>query len=366
MAKFLLPKLVLTKYGTYCVRYYNPDGRLRRLSVGSDERQAQRQLAKWTEWLLDGKDPEREMERIQRLERVKALTAREFYPDFLDGHGSKRSEKTQVSYRNSWQNISQYSELVDISLGELTPDLFERYIRTRQELNGVSSNTVRIEFMMLSKMLGYAVRKGILPSNPLHGRVELPPKPSNREVRLSNEQIAALIQEIRSQVMKDIVEFAVYGGKRKEEILGLRIENVRIIDLPKPAVLYSVTVKGGSRQSFKASKQAAKVLHRAIGGRREGYVFVSPKTGTRFAKNAGLPSFHRAVKKLGLVAYRDGKPVKFTFHDLRHAFTTDLMDNGADIRDVQMLLGHKSVTVTEIYAAPSRGSAALELQRGGR
>jgi len=79
---------------------------------------------------------------------------------------------------------------------------------------------------------------------------------------------------------------------------------------------------------------------------------------------ADTVSFVFFSKKLGLTAVQDGKPVRLTFHDLRYVFATELTDSGANIRDVQRLLGHGSVTVTEIYTAPSRGgSEALKLPR---
>jgi integrase len=351
------------KHGTYYLEYQNLLGHRRRPRIGTDEKAAQRLAIRFGDWLLVGKDPEREMEHAKKREEAKTVTAREFFQDFLDGHGSKRAEKTQASYRDSWNSLTRYSELVDIPLGDLTPDLVEKYIYTRQKRDGVSSNTVRIEFRMLSKMLGYAVRKGILAANQLQGRVELPPKPSIREVRLSDEQLVVLIAEMPNQSLRDIVEFALYTGRRKEEILSLLVENVRFMDIPEPVVTYSVQVKGGVWKRFIASSFAAEVLRRAIGNRPEGYVFKNPNTGTRYAKNAQLPLFHRTVKKLRLMAYRDGKPMKMTFHDLRHLFATDLTDNGGDIRDVQALLGHKSVTVTENYTASSRGCEALKCQR---
>jgi hypothetical protein len=84
---------------TYQIDYRNPNGRRRRLSVGTSHRHAQRIVVRITDWLLDGKDPEREMERATRAEQARAVTVRAFFPTFMDRHGSRQSLRTQCTYR---------------------------------------------------------------------------------------------------------------------------------------------------------------------------------------------------------------------------------------------------------------------------
>lgn len=70
------------------------------------------------------------------------------------------------------------------------------------------------------------------------------------------------------------------------------------------------------------------------------YVFINPKTGTRLTEFKR--SFATALKKASI---RD-----FTFHDLRHTFASQLVMAGVDLRTVQELLGHKTITMTLRYA----------------
>ena len=79
--------LIKESYGTYSLHFINPDGRRRRLSVGKDLQTAQRLSVKFTDWLMEGKDPEREHERTKNREQAHSITIKEFYPKFFERHG---------------------------------------------------------------------------------------------------------------------------------------------------------------------------------------------------------------------------------------------------------------------------------------
>ena len=84
MAKINTVRIVKTKYGTYSLHFKNPDGVRRRPSVGKDYQNAQRLAVKFSDWLIEGKDPECEMENALITERSKRISLRELYPIFID------------------------------------------------------------------------------------------------------------------------------------------------------------------------------------------------------------------------------------------------------------------------------------------
>ena len=127
MAVFNPVRVVKTKYGTFSPHYKSPDGRRRRLSVGSDEMHVQRLSVKITDWLLDGKDPEREMERAKQKEQAKTISLRDFYPLFLEKHGSEQSQNTRQSYGYSFKNICRCPDLVDAPLRTISIALLKDY-----------------------------------------------------------------------------------------------------------------------------------------------------------------------------------------------------------------------------------------------
>ena len=177
-----------------------------------------------------------------------------------------------------------------------------------------------------------------------------------RRVRLTMEQIRALLDEL-SDSLANIVEFAIYQGFRKENILSLRVEQIRFHDLTNTGEV-DLVVKGGRAETKTLGKPAVRLLRRVIGVRREGYVFLNPKTGKRWV------SIHRAfnhvVRKLRLTT-ECGK--KITFHDLRHVFGTWLRDAGVSLDDIRPLMGHKDRKMTDHYITEDSLAVGKQLDK---
>lgn len=340
------PAKLVKRGNTYQLYYYNPDGYRRRLSVGPDRQQAQRLLIRFTDWLLEGKNPEREMERAQQKEQAKQVTLREFYPLFLEKHGSRQSKSMQKLYGYCFNNLCRCPQLADIPIGNLSQRDMSDYMDLRMKHDRVKPATVNREATFVKCMLGLATRRGILDRNPLQG-FKLLKESSKREVNIKPEQIARLIEAL-PESMGNIVEFAVYTGFRRENVLGLKIEQVRFHDL-KPTGEVNLFVKGGRWETKPLKTEAVDVLNRAIGNRTEGYVFINPKTGTRY--HSGWKTFDRVVRKLGLTTVAGEK---LCFHDLRRVFATWMLEGGAGIEAVQYFLGHRSITTTTRYTSVNR------------
>jgi hypothetical protein len=148
MAKITSVRIVPTKYGTFSLHYTNPDGRRRRLSVGPDYQLVQRQSVKFTDWLLEGKDPEIEILKARNNETAQAITVKELFPDFMSRHGTHKSTNMQISYRNSFKNICRCPEIADSSIGAVTLAMVLDYLHVRMEADKVTPATVNREDAM--------------------------------------------------------------------------------------------------------------------------------------------------------------------------------------------------------------------------
>ena len=156
-----------------------------------------------------------------------------------------------------------------------------------------------------------------------------------------------------------IVDLSTPTGERNKAIVevlygcGLRVSeliNLRIADLHYEEYYLTVTGKGDKQRIVPLGNAASSQLrryirevriHQNIKKGQEQYIFLN-KSGSRLTR---AMIFH-IIKKLAGVA---GIKKSISPHTFRHSFATHLVENGADLRAVQEMLGHASITTTEIY-----------------
>ncbi len=346
-----------TKYGTYSLHYTNLDGIRRRLSVGPDEGFAYRRANQFEGWILEGKDPERELQRIKQEEKAKQITLKEFFPEYMQRHSPHLSERTKEQYRFRFKMISQCQEILDCPLVHITKRMVLDYMNDRIA-RGVSNATANREATFIKGVLSRAVEWDVLKYNPL-SRLKLLPEAPKREVNLSTEQAKELLQALPTGVDL-IVEFALLTGIRKENILSLKIDQLKLNNSESeglgPVGEVELLAKGNKRLRLPLSQQAVDVLRRAIGARLEGSVFLNPRSCDRYYDICD--TFSKAVEKVGLKVNGG----RFVFHDLRHAFATHLHSKGVSLDIIRQLLGHNDLATTDQYTTYNiaRTSKALE------
>ena len=145
---------------------------------------------------------------------------------------------------------------------------------------------------------------------------------------------------------KAILELLFSTGMRVSELANLKIDQ---INLKRDE--FTVRGKGDKPRIVFLSKKAKETIKEYVGKRRDAspYIFFSHDRAKKNRKYSGplTPrSVQRIVEKYALTA---GITKKITPHTLRHTFATDLLLSGADIRSVQSMLGHESITTTQIY-----------------
>lgn len=169
------------------------------------------------------------------------------------------------------------------------------------------------------------------------------------EVKSESQSPNTVLQKHRD---KAILELLFSTGLRVSELVGLRIDD---INLSRDE--FSIEGKGRKRRVVFLSEQAKHWIKKYLKLRKDmnPYLFVSHDKRTGKTKKAKGESQYdplttrtvqRLVKKYAKMAGIT-KPV--SPHTLRHSYATDLLQNGADIRSVQAMLGHSSITTTQIY-----------------
>jgi integrase len=219
-------------------------------------------------------------------------------------------------------------------------------------LKAVSPASVNIELRALRSMMSVAVRWKLLSENPFRGmkQVRVPEKPPTY---FSQRDLQILLSTIKEEWFKELVAFAALSGMRRGEILNLRWENV---DLPNRLVRVqsdeSFRTKTGKNRIIPLNEIAAQLLIQRQRDLSAEYVF--SLAGHRISPRYISHKLKRHVRKAGV------NP-NLHFHSLRHTFATWLVQAGVSIYEVQKLLGHSSVAMTQIYShlAPTELHSAV-------
>lgn len=155
---------------------------------------------------------------------------------------------------------------------------------------------------------------------------------------LSREEIAQIINVTKNLKHKLLISLAYGSGLRVSEVINLKIKDVDIDGL---CLLIREAKGGKDRMSILPEKLKHDLVRLMIGKNSEDCLFESERGGKLTTRTAQVV-FTRSLKLVGIK-----NPA--TFHSLRHSFATHLLENGVDVRYIQKLLGHASITTTQLY-----------------
>lgn len=209
--------------------------------------------------------------------------------------------------------------------------------------------TVRLHFAALRSFYQYLTRRAGLQVNPV-AEVQLPKAEKKLPVVLNQQQVIELIEKPFQIVQPKqapswtaerdsaILELFYSSGIRLAELAALDVAD---FDLHSECV--RVLGKGGKERVCPVGTPAAEAIHRYRNAARvlEGALFLS-KVKKRLTTRAISDVFKKYHALCDI-------PQNASPHKLRHSFATHLLDNGADLRSVQALLGHASLSTTQIY-----------------
>jgi integrase len=212
---------------------------------------------------------------------------------------------------------------------------------------GEAANTIRNNIIPIRKMLGQAVKGGLIPSNPALA-LELGGGKRRKIVPPTRGQVGKLITKARPEAREAIV-VATVTGLRRGELFALRWEDV---DFAQRTIRVHATNHAGHVEEktkteagerfvplFESARKvlAARKLRTRF-NRPQDFVFGSVVGTAADPGNFVRREFKPALDRAGLPAFR--------FHDLRHFAVSALIAEGADIKLLQAIAGHASATVT--------------------
>lgn len=261
------------------------------------------------------------------------------------------SVHTRRAYRQDLEEFRLFLEKdstasAPVKVVDVDTLLLRRYLAYLHRKN--SRSTIARKLSSLRSFFAYLLRQGVLTTNPGE-LISTPRQKKYLPKTLTVDEVFAFIeQQGGSEVLvrrdRAILEVFYSCGLRVGELTALNIDS---IDLQQGLV--RVLGKGGKERLVPLGQKARDALMRYLDFRGERQVddalFLNYRGGRLSAR-----SIERNFKKLLLQA---GLVKDVTPHSLRHSFATHLLDGGADLRAIQELLGHASLSTTQKYTQVS-------------
>lgn len=272
----------------------------------------------------------------------------------------KCEETTLYGYRNIINN-HLIDGLGSYKLQDLKPTIINKYFKNKKD-QGLSNNTIRKHYDLLKDALKHAVNEDKILKNPLD-RIE-PIKEQKNEMNFySVEQLKTLFSLVENNRMEIVVKLAGMLGLRREEIAGLKWDNIDLEN--KKITVAEARTQAGKNTIAKGTKNRSshRTLHapdeiitllkkikenqnkqKALLGeayKDEGYIMVW-ENGEPYRPNYLSDLFKKIID--------DNKLPPLRLHDLRHSFASIANELGINLFDISKALGHSQVgTTSQIY-----------------
>lgn len=266
------------------------------------------------------------------------------------------STKTIQAYNSDWMNFLEFLEQVqelnlkNFEVISINHALIRKYLAYLHEKE-LSKSTIARKLAALKSFFRYLIKKGFIQENPL-SQVATPKIPKRLPKYLVEQDLKKVLDltakneaGIRNQA---ILELLYGSGLRVSELVGLDVSN---IDLSYGFV--RVWGKGGRERIVPVGNIAIKAIRSYLNQVRPKWN--KENIAALFLNQKGGRLSDRSIRTI-VKEYCQEAGIKnpVSPHGLRHSFATHLLDNGADLRVVQELLGHKKISSTQIYTHISK------------
>jgi integrase/recombinase XerC len=275
------------------------------------------------------------------------VTEREHVEDFLRQLATVRrlSENTVAAYRRDLDALLDFIKREGVESLQALDSYHIRRFAAENFRQGLSPRSIARRLSAVRSFLGVLVREGVLEAN-VAVNVQAP-KPSRRlPAALDADQVSRLLEHTGEDVMtvrdRAMFELIYSAGLRLAELVGLDLDSIDFADQT-----CRVLGKGGKARVVPFGGKALEAL--------QGWLLARPEIGAEgekalFVSRRGTRLSMRSVQaRLGEWSRRQALPVHVHPHMLRHSFASHLLESSGDLRAVQELLGHSSISTTQVY-----------------
>ena len=261
----------------------------------------------------------------------------------------RSSENTVASYRRDLSKLDSYLNSNKISLKEVNSTTLNTYI-LKLEKEGLSSATVSRNVASIRSFFAFLLNRGMISSNPTESIK--PPKVEKRAPEtLSIEEVTLLLDQPVGESNKEIrdkamLELLYATGMRVTELISIKYQDIDM------SMNFVQCIDNGKARIIPFENAAKNALTKYIINVRPSmcgdseYLFTNCK-GEQMTRQG----FWKIIK---LYANRAGIDKDITPHMIRHSFAMHMVNNGADLRALQEMLGHSDISTTQVYLKGKR------------
>ncbi len=257
------------------------------------------------------------------------------------------SENSILAYSYDLKKFQKYLKQKKCNLLQVNPENVSHFLKEQKRLT-ISGRSIARAVASLRQFYRYLEKEKKISTNPLENIVA-PEIKRNLPDHLTKEEVEDLLGKIREDIPyefrdKTIFELLYSCGLRISEACNLKIE-----DIDMKGQIITVQGKGGHSRLIPFGKRAHDILNTylseirpEIAKKRDSeYVFISKK-GPHINRKSAWRLLKKYLKRTNIKK-------SVTPHTFRHSFATHLIENNADLRSVQKLLGHIDISTTQIY-----------------
>ena len=269
-----------------------------------------------------------------------------YFFDFLENE-KKLSENTLQSYKRDLKQFKRYLESYGLRFDRVKKEDIEDYIKEMAEDENKKPASISRSIASLRSFYQFVLKRKKIKVDPTKD-VKAPKVEKRVPSVLTSEEVELLLEQPKDVDLKGIrdkamLEFAYATGMRVTEIISLNLDDVNLEE-------GYVTCKNGNKQrNIPLGKMSLKALKEYIEEARDILIKSESEQALFVNINGGRltrQGFWKIIKY-----YKEQAHISkdITPHVLRHSFATHLLQNGADIKAIQAMLGHSDISSTQVY-----------------
>ena len=266
--------------------------------------------------------------------------------EFLQ-NDKKLSDNTLQSYQRDILQFQDYLKESDLNYAKLTEEDINNYFESLRD-NGKKNSTISRNLATIRSFYQYLLKNKKISKDPT-SNLQSPKIEKRVPSILTSEEVELLLEQPKDVDLKGtrdkaMLEFAYATGMKVTEIIHLDIQDV---DFANNVVLCT---SGKKTRSIPLGALAEKALKEYVEKARP-ILIKDDNTKALFVNLNGSRLTRQGFWKI-VKYYKEQAHIEkdITPHVLRHSFTTHLLQNGADLKSIQAMLGHSDISSTQIYA----------------